>query len=417
MKIYYGWWVVFVGCILLLLMFGTRLSFGLYIKPLADSFGVSRASISGAQSFYMVLYAVCSLVGGGLTDRYGPKSVLIGGSLFMGIGMLLASRITSVWQYYVSYGVLVGIGSGCMYVPITGAVSKFFTRRRNFAVGITTAGAGLGQYLIPPFMQRVVEDQGWQTALLYTGLLLLIAGICLPWLVLRGRGLPEDARLAGQGGGAREAQLDPSLPSENPVENHFQKHYTLREAMSTLPFWTYFGVYFLICFVFDGVIFVHIYPYLTDIGFSGKAAARALAYLGLISTFTMIAFGPVGDRFNKRILLASAFAVHCLLILWLIHLRGNLSLWLFTILYGLMLGAAWPLTVSIVADIFGSDSVSSILGACTLGFGLSGLIAPWLAGHIFDIFNSYEPVFYLTVLLSLASVFLAYFTRKTKDML
>jgi len=407
----YGWWVVGVGCVLLLLMFGTRLSFGVYIKPMGESFGASRASISGSQSLYMIVYAVCALIAGALTDRHGPKKVLIGGSVFMGVGMLLASRITSVWQYYLSYGILVAAGSGAMYVPITGTVSKFFSKRRNFAVGITVSGAGLGQYLIPPFMQRVVEGQGWQTAFLYTGMLLLAVGILLPWLVLRGRGLPDDVVFANAANGGPTNHEAFSPPPASPETF---PHYTLREAMATTPFWTYFSLYFIMCFVFDGVIFVHVYPYLTDIGYGGQTAASALAYLGLISTITMVLFGPLGDRLNKRILLTGFFVIHVLLIMWLMHLKGKTSLYLFTACYGIMLGAAWPLTVSIVSDIFGSGSVSSILGACTMGFGIAGLIAPWFAGHIHDRYHSYDPVFYFMMLLSLASAVLAFYTRRPR---
>ena len=298
------------------------------------------------------------------------------------------------------------IGSGSIYVPVSGAVSKFFLKRRNFAIGITASGAGLGQYLIPPFMEKVVEAQGWQAAFFYTSLLLLVIGVSLPLLFLKGRGLPEDAGL--------EYLPQSSEPSAN---NPQQKHYTLLQAMSTMPFWTYFGMYFIVCFVMDGVIFVHLYPYLTDIGFSGQTAAKALGYLGLISTITMVAFAPLGDRVNKRYLLTGLLTVHVLLLFWLIHIEGTLSLWGLILFYGILLGAAWPLTVSILAEIFGSDSVSSILGGCTMAFGIAGLIAPWLAGFIFDLYKSYIPVFYFTIALSCLSVVFTFYTRKTKGMI
>jgi MFS family permease len=416
-KIYHGWLVVAVGFILLLLMFGTRLSFGLYIKPMAESFGASRACISGSQSLYMIMYAVFALIAGSLSDKYGPKRVLVAGSIFMGVGMLLASQITSVWQYYLSYGVLVGIGSGSVYVPVIGAVSKFFTRHRNFAIGITTSGSGFGIYLIPPFMEKVVEAQGWHTAFFYTALLLLGIGVSLPLVFLQGRGLPEDTMVEAQGEPTRKGGEGMPQSLEASEDNWLQKHYTLLQAMSTVPFWTYFAMYFIICFVIDGVIFVHMYPYLTDIGLSGQTAAKVLGYLGLISTVAMIAFGPLGDRVNKRKLLAGLFALHTFLLFWLIHIKSELSLWLLTVFYGILLGAAWPLTVSMLADIFGSRSVSSILGACTLGFGMAGLIAPWMAGHIFDLYKSYVPVFYFTILLSFLGVVFTYCTRKTKAMI
>ena len=193
-RIYYGWRVVATGFILFLLMYGGRFSFGLYIKPIAETFGTDRASVSGSQSLYMAVYAIFSLVTGSLADRYGPKKVLVGGFILIGIGMLLTSRITSVWQYYLTYGILVAVGSGAIYVPAMGAVSKFFTRQRNFALGITAAGAGLGQFLFPPFVQKIFEVAGWQMAFFYTALLMLILGVSVPWLLLRGRGLPGRRR-------------------------------------------------------------------------------------------------------------------------------------------------------------------------------------------------------------------------------
>jgi MFS family permease len=402
---------------LLLLMFGTRISFGVYIKPMAESFGATRATISGSQSLYMIVYAVFALIAGSLSDRYGPRKILVVGAMFMGVGMLLASRVTSVPQYYLSYGVLVAIGSGATYVPVTGAVSKFFTRRRNLAIGITAAGGGLGQYLIPPFMEKVVETQGWQTAFFYTALLLLVIGVSLPLLLLQGRGLPDDYEVEEQEDLTDKAQRESSQASEAFWEQGQQKHYTLRQAMATIPFWTYFGMYFILCFVIDGVLFVHIYPYLTDMGFGGQTAAKALGYLGLISTVTMIAFAPLGDKVNKRILLTGLFAIHTLFLFWFIHIKSESILWAFIICYGILLGTSWPLTISLLADIFGSRSVSSILGACTLAFGLAGLIAPWMAGYIFDLYKSYVPVFYFIMLLSFLSVVFTYFTRKTKGMI
>jgi MFS family permease len=416
-SVYYGWRVVAAGFVLLLLMFGLRFSFGLYIKPMAETFSASRASISGSASLYMVFYSLFALIAGRFADKYGPKRVLIGGVLFMGVGMLLSSVVTSVWQYYLSYGVLVAIGSGSIYVPVAGAVSKFFTHQRNFALGITISGSGLGQYLIIPFMQQVLETKGWQTAFLYSALLMLVFGTALPLILLKGRGLPEDVGIGLQKAVEVEGNPEPKHPSGNEPPAETATDYTLRQAVRTAPFWTYFGMYFLVCFVFDGVIFVHMVPYLTDVGFTGQTAAKALGFVGLLATVTMALFSPLGDRLNKRLLLTSLLGVHALFLFWLLHIRGDTELWLFISLYGVLMGAMWPLTVSVLSEIFGSTSISGILGACTLAFGLSGLIAPWAAGYMFDLYRSYDLVLYITIFLSLASSVCAYYSRKTEAMM
>jgi MFS family permease len=394
----------------MLLMFGTRISFGLYIKPLADSFGATRASISFAQSLYMISYAVIAVFAGSLTDRIGPRQVMMAGAFFLGAGILLAGCITAVWHYYLTYGILAAIGSGGLYVPVVGAVSKLFTRRRNLALAVAASGSGVGQYLIPPVIEKMLEREGWQTSFFLLGSLILIVGIGLPWILLRGRALPENTG----DGEAEHRSLDSGL--RNTDRERKAREYTLRQALSTRPFWTYFGMYFIICFVIDGTIFVHLYPYLTDIGFSGQTAANALGILGLISTISMVVFSPLGDRFNKRMMLTSSIAIHTILLVWLIQIRSPLSLWAFIFSYGIILGAAWPLTVSILAEIFGTRGVTAILGACTMAFGFAGLIAPWLAGYMFDLYRSYIPIFYFTVLLSFLGGVCAYFTRQTEGM-
>ena len=159
------------------------------------------------------------------------------------------------------------------------------------------------------------------------------------------------------------------------------------------------------------------YPYLTDIGFEGQIAAKALGYFGLISTASMIVFAPLGDRISKRALLTIFLAIHTVILFWLINIGSEAALWLLVLSYGIWLGAAWPLTLSILSDTFGSRNVSSILGACTLAFGIAGLSAPWLAGLIFDLYRSYVPVFYLTIFLSLLGAVFAFFVRRTKGMM
>ena len=415
-RIYYGWRVVAVGFILFVLMYGTRFSFGLYIKPLAGYFLTNRASISGSQSLFMAVYAVFSLLAGTLVNRYGPKRMVVGGALLIGVGMLLSSQITSVWQYFITYGVLVGIGSGATYVPAMGAVSKFFTRRRNFALGITAAGGGIGHFLFPPFVQKMLEVKGWETAFFSTGLLILVFGLSLPWVLLRGRGLPEDAGIQTLKESSAKEEAKSLQSPGGAMEEPFKKHYTLRQAMATRPFWTYVVGYFIFCFMIDGTLFVHLPPYLTDKGFSGQTAATAFGYIGVISTAAMVLLGPLGDKVNKRILMTAMFGAQTLLLYWLIHIDGTLSLWGITIFCGLFVGIIVPLTVSFLAEIFGSRNVSSILGAATIAYGIAGLIAPWVAGYSYDLYRSYIPMFYFTMILCFTGSFCMFYTRKTKGM-
>ncbi|HSR12495.1 MAG TPA: MFS transporter, partial [Thermodesulfobacteriota bacterium] len=221
-RLSYPWRFVAVGFIVIFLMFGTRFSFGLYIKALADNFGASRASISFSQSLYMITYAVVALMAGSIADRIGPKRVLIVGAFFLAGGILLGGSINSVWQYYFSYGVIAAIGSGALYVPVVGAVSKLFTRRRNLALALAASGAGIGQYVIPPLMETIIESHGWQASFYVLGLLILAGGVGVPWALLRGGAVREE-----MGSGPAE-----SAESRRAGLKGDSGHYSLRQALS-----------------------------------------------------------------------------------------------------------------------------------------------------------------------------------------
>jgi MFS family permease len=427
-KIFYGWWIVWAAFVLLILAYGVRGSFGIYLKPISESLGWNRAAVSGAFSIYLMIYSIGAFLMGGLTDRYGPRFVTAMGSLLIGLGLILAGKVTSVWQWYLAYGVLTGIGCSAMYVPSVATISKYFIRKRGLALGIATAGCGIGPALFNPLSHSLIEYTGWKAALMETGIGVIAIGIALPILVLRGKGLPEemgilpDGARASSDGSNTTVQSDGPLataesagPEALPYEESIQD-YTLKMALRTLPFWMFFVMYFSWTIIADGLIYVHLAAYLNDIGVSAGSAAVALGYMNLIFTVAMVAFGFMGDHINRRFLLVILFTVQTIAMGWLFIGSGSKMLYGFVIVYGLALGGIVPCSVGLLSDIFGRKSISSILGAATIALGLSGILGPWLAGYVFDITQSYSIVWQSAFVISLAGTIASYYIRATEKM-
>lgn len=428
-KIFYGWWVVGATLILLILAYGVRGSFGIYLKPIAQSLGWNRAAVSGAFSIYLMVYSLSAFMMGSLTDRYGPKFVMALGAFLIGVGLILAGQVTAVWQWYFTYGVLTGIGCSAMYVPSVATISKYFIRKRGMALGIATAGCGLGPTLLNPLSYMLIEAYGWKSAIIQTGLGVLALGVALPLLVLKGKGLPEDMGLLPDG----EKILVPDglgvatsrLAEQEAVEGGSAERsnrtvctedYTLGKALRTLPFWMFFVMYFSWTLIADGLIYVHLAAYLNDAGVSAATAAMALGYLNLVFTGSMVLLGFIGDHINRRMLMVILFVLQTVAMGWLLLDLSSVMLYGFIIIYGFALGGIVPCSVGLLADIFGRKSISSILGAATIALGLSGLLGPWLAGYIFDVTQSYSLVWQSSFFISIIGTVACYYIRATKKM-
>ena len=160
-------------------MFGTYYGFGVFFKPVLTDFGWTRAMTSGAFSLSMIMYGLLGIVMGGLTDRFGPRLVMTLCGFLLGLGYLLMSQISSVWQLYIYYGVIIGIGISGGYVPQVSTVARWFVKRRGLAVSITLAGFCLGGIIWPPSAQWLITIYGWRQCFTILGILSLLVIIPL----------------------------------------------------------------------------------------------------------------------------------------------------------------------------------------------------------------------------------------------
>ncbi len=192
-NLYYGYIIVLCAFLLLAVFYGGQYTFGVFFKPLSQEFGWSRAATAGAFSLFMGLHGFLFMLTGRLSDRFGPRLVVSGSALFLGLGYLLMSRISDISHLYLVYGVLMAVGMSGGFVPLTSAVARWFVKRRGMMNGFAVAGIGAGTMLMPPMAGWLISNHGWRTSYVVIGLLVLIVIIPIAQFLRRAPGqlLPD----------------------------------------------------------------------------------------------------------------------------------------------------------------------------------------------------------------------------------
>ena len=165
-KLFYGWMVVIASFIISIIVFGIRLSFGVFFKSLASEFGLTRAETSGVYSAYMLLCCVFAIVSGWGADKFSPKILISLMGLFTGLSLILTSQAKSLWQLFVVYSFLLAIGTGGVYVVSMSIIIRWFDKKRGLAIGLTTSGVGLGTVIMAPFATYLIVNS-WLAHVLY----------------------------------------------------------------------------------------------------------------------------------------------------------------------------------------------------------------------------------------------------------
>ncbi len=392
-RLFYGYIIVLTGFFVLLLQSGMLYSYGVFLKPLGDDFGWSRALTSGAHSLFLFLLAVLFVVTGRLTDRYGPRRVLSVCGAILGVGFLLMSRINNVWQLYLVYGVIVAVGQSGGVVPMLSTVSRWFRRRRGLMTGILVAGVGVGQVIVPPVATHLITNYGWRTCYAIVGGVTLVVIVSLAQLLKRD---PSVISQFPDGDSEAQAKILAARASEG---------FTREEALRTRAFWMLWAMYFCYGFFLHATM-VHIVPHATDLGISALSAAAILSIIGGMSSVGRISMGSVGDRIGNRPTVMTGFILAIVALLWL-QIAGTLWMfYTFAVVFGFAYGTLIVLESPMAADLFGVKALGAILGVLHFAPTVAGAISPFLAGKIYDMVGSYEIAFLIFTAFSVAGLIL-----------
>jgi MFS family permease len=365
---------------------GTYFSYGVLFNPLISEFGWSRASISGASSMAFLLMGLLGIVIGRLNDRIGPRKLMTVTGIFFGLGYLLMYRLETVWQLYLFFGIVFGIGLSSIDVIAMSTIARWFVRKRGVVTGIVKVGTGAGQMTIPFLVSILIISYGWRYSCVIIGVAVLIILVSIAQLMRRDpgqMGLSPDRDEAG--------------PADKPalaVEG-----LSLREALRTRQFWTLCAAYLTVVFCLM-IVMVHIVPFAMDINVSPTKAAGVLSTIGGVSMVGRFFSGLAIDRIGSRRVMIFCFFLLVAGLLWLQLAKELWMIYLFAVIYGIAHGGFFTTFSPIVAEFFGIKSHGALFGIAMFSGTFGGAIGPFLAGYIFDVTGGYGLAIWISILMS-----------------
>jgi MFS family permease len=395
---FYGWIIVAVTFVTMAIGVNARTSFSLFFPPIIDEFGWERGVTAGAFSFGFLVSGVVSPLIGRMMDRLGPRAVMELGVALMAGGLLLAPLTTQPWHLYVTIGVMVGAGSICLgYSGQSLFLPNWFNRRRGFAMGLAFAGVGIGSVTLLPWVQHMIEQNGWRTACTAMGVLVLVVLAPIN-LLLRKR--PEDIGLAPDGDATQEAS---ATPVSNIVDPDWAAiDWTLRRALRTARFWWLAAGYFGGLYIWYAVQ-VHQTKYLLDIGFSPSVAVWALGAVSLLGIPGQILLGHVSDRLGREWIWTAScvgFAICFAALIALAWFPILPLVYLMVVAQGALGYGLTSIMGAVVVEIFQGKQFGSIFGTVMLAALAGGAAGPWLTGILHDFSGSYTVAFALGIAVS-----------------
>jgi len=330
---------------------------------------------------------------GRLNDRFGSRLVMTICGTFLAAGFLLMSQINTVWQLYLFYGVMIGIGMGGFYIPMVSTVARWFVKRRGMMTGIVVSGVSIGTLIAPPVANWLISAYDWRLSYIIIGATVSVVVLSAAQLLKR------DPTQVGQLPHGVHTRATTSL---EPV---FQGFF-LKEAVYTKQFWLVFGICFCAGFCAYAIV-VHIAPHAIELGTTTTTAANILATVGGVSTAGRVVMGSAADRIGSKQALIIGFLLMAGALLGLVLTRETWTLYLFAAVYGFAHGSCDAPLSPLVAALFGLRSHGLILGVIGSGFAIGSAAGPLVAGYIFDATNSYQVAFLVCAVIATVGLILA----------
>ena len=391
-RIFYGYVVVVCAFFCMMIVLGLHTSFGVFFKPVLTEFGWTRAMTSGAFSLAMVTHGLLGIAMGGLNDKLGPRIVLSICGLVFGLGFLLMSQISTIWQLYLFYGVIIGAGASGAWVPLMSTVARWFIDKRGLMTGIVLVGYSIGGLTIPPIATHLISTYGWRISYIILG------SIALVIVISAAQFLRRDPAQVGQTPYVNNKGREPSLELGT-------QGLSLKEAVNTREFWVFFSLLFCSGFCMFSVI-VHIVPHVTDLGFSPAIASGILATMNGSAIAGRVGLGSTADKIGSKGVFIIGFFLMLGILPWLVSVQEAWQLYLFAIIFGFAHGGLGVVESPLAAELFGLRSHGLIYGVLILGWTTGAAVGPFVTGYIFDVNSSYKMAFLVGAALALLGLLL-----------
>lgn len=385
---FYGWTILAAAFVIITMSIGMLFTLAIFLKPLEESMGWSRSSISSVGLLNWVVMGLGGVLAGFISDRVGTRAVVLVGSGVLGLGLVLSSQVTALWQLYVTFGILVAGGVSAFYVPLTVLAIKWFGDRRGMAASVVSAGNGAGILLLSPLTRWLVNELDWRMAFLILG--------DLAWLVVIPAALllrDAPSTLEGSAVGRRGLLLSGGAPTGGQPASRGQT-VGIRPwgIFRSWPFWAIALTHFACCAAHSGPIF-HLVTHAIDQGVARMSAAGLLGLSGLSSIFGRVGTGIVADRVGAKPTLIAALALQAFTVFAFLFVRDLGPLSALTFVFGIAYGASMPLYALVTREYFGEQALGTAFGAVffisCIGMGLGS----YGGGFLYDALGSYAWLF------------------------
>jgi len=376
-------WVV-VGAVWLTLAIASGLyfSFPVFFVALLEEFGWSRGATAAAFSISSVIQGVLSPVVGMLVDRLGPRRIMLGGAVVLGVACVLASRIGALWSLYAVIGVLAATGlCAVSWVPSGTLIARWFAERRGSMLGLAFSGMGAGVLVMGPLAQWLITAYGWRAAYVVLGVGTLAVLLPLIWFGVR------DAPVAAA------PKRGEAEPRPTPARRD------IGDALRTTAFWALFFAYLCTPLAVFSVV-THSVAFAVDHGFARLFVAGIFGLTGLLSVAGRILFGVAADRIGRAPAATISYGCTALGTLCLLGLElwpHAAALYAYALFFGLGFGARGPIITAMASQIFPGRRFGVIYGILSVGNGIGGGVAPWFGGFVHDVTGSYRIAFVIAV--------------------
>ena len=371
-------------------IFGMTSTFSVFFKPISTEFGWGRTVLATVYSFYILLNGFLGIIMGKLSDKFGPRMVLLVCSLFLGLGLALMSTVHTVWQIYVFYGLLMSIGTSANISPLESTIGRWFTKRRGLMVGICLMGMSSGGMVMPPIANWLISLYGWRTAYIILDIVILSIVVSAALFLKRD---PAQMGLLPYGYALQDEE-------KCKASSKHKDGFSLGEAFQKAEFWFACLLFFCYGFIIISVM-THIVPYATDIGISSTIASIILACIGGASTATRIPEGLMADRIGVRKagIVLTSFMVGSML--WLLmEGRQAWTLFLFAIIFGVAFSGLDILLTLLPSSLFGVRALGAIIGFMNFAFTIGGAVGSSITGLSFDLTGDYRAALLLCTAVS-----------------
>jgi MFS family permease len=389
----YGWVIVAAGAVITCVAMGAMFALPVYLQPIAEETGWTRAGISTAMTIGFIVMGVAGFGWGTLSDRIGARPVVLIASVLLVTGLVVASRATDLVVFQAAYGGLVGASGGAFFAPIMAATVGWFDKNRSLAVSLVSVGAGVAPMVITPFASLLISTYGWRMAMLYIAVGALVVLIPAAMLIRRAPAEFDTPVAAVQQGDGTMA----AAPAQRQ---------SMRSVFRTPQFIVLAGTFFLCCAAHSGPIF-HTVSYAMICGASALAAASIYSVEGIAGLAGRLVFGILADRLGVRRVLVAGLALQAIGIFTYIYVSQLTHFYLLAAVLGMAYGGVMPLYSVLARDYFGPKVLGTVLGAATMTSSIGMAFGPVGGGWLYDTFGSYHWLYVASAAVGLAAAAMA----------